>query len=68
MNKGVHAFPKGINTKGNVIARLEFELTYYDVVVQYTTYYATGTPPVLLTNVFCEKIREQESKRYSFTF
>ena len=27
-NKGVHAFPKGIRVKVNVIARLEFELTY----------------------------------------
>ena len=35
--KGVHTFPKGISSKVNtrelVIARLEFELAYYDVTV-----------------------------------
>ena len=30
-DKGVHAFPKGINPKVNVIGRLEFELAYSDV-------------------------------------
>ena len=29
-----HAFPKGISPKMNVVARLEFEITYYDVLVQ----------------------------------
>ena len=28
--KGVHTFPKGICPKVNVIARLEYELAYYD--------------------------------------
>ena len=32
---GVQAFPKGISLKVNVIAWLEFELTHYDVAVQY---------------------------------
>ena len=27
---GVHTFPKGICLKVNIIARLEFELAYYD--------------------------------------
>ena len=29
-NSWVHTFPKGISAKVNAIARLEFELTYYD--------------------------------------
>ena len=32
-DKRVHTFPKGISPKVNVIARLEFELINYDVVV-----------------------------------
>ena len=32
--KVVHAFPKGICPKVNVIARLEFEPAYYDFAVQ----------------------------------
>ena len=33
-NKGVHAFPKGISLKVNLIARLEFELAYFEAAVQ----------------------------------
>ena len=40
-DKGVHTFPKGICPKVDVIARLEFELAYYDSAV----YYPTKTPP-----------------------
>ena len=29
-DKGVHTFPKGICPKVNIIARLEYELAYYD--------------------------------------
>ena len=32
-NKGVHTFPKGISPKVNVIARLEFELAYFEAAV-----------------------------------
>ena len=32
--KRVHAFPKGISPKVNVIVGLEFELAYYDVAVK----------------------------------
>ena len=35
VNKRFHAFPKGISPKVNVIAQLNFELAYYDIVVQY---------------------------------
>ena len=34
--KGVHTFSKGIRPEVNVIALLEFELAYCDVVVQLT--------------------------------
>ena len=39
---GVHAFPFGNNPKVNLIARLQFELTFYNVVVQHVSLYATG--------------------------
>ena len=42
--KGVHTFPKGISPKVNVLAQLEFELTYYDVAVQHISHYAMSTP------------------------
>ena len=38
-------FPKDISPKVNVIAQLEFELTYYNVTVQHFSHYAIGTPP-----------------------
>ena len=43
--KGVHTFPKGISLKVNVIARLEFELAYYDSAVQRFNYYSTRISP-----------------------
>ena len=45
MDKGVHTFPKGICPKVNVIARLEYELAYYDSVVHRFNHYTTRTPP-----------------------
>ena len=39
-----HIFPKGISAKVNVIAWLEFELTYYNVTVQHVNHYTTETP------------------------
>ena len=45
-DKGVHTFPKGICPKVNVIARLEYELTYYDSAVQRFNHYTTRTPPM----------------------
>ena len=43
-DKGVHTFPKGICPKVNVIARLEYELAYYDSAVHRFNHYATRTP------------------------
>ena len=47
-DKGVHTFLKGICPKVNVIARLEYELTYYDSAVHRFNHYTTRTPPVVL--------------------
>ena len=44
-DKEVHTFPKGICPKVNVIARLEFELAYYDSEVHRFNHYSTRTPP-----------------------
>ena len=44
-DKGVHTFPKGICSKVNVIARLEFELAFYDSAVQRFNHYTTRTHP-----------------------
>ena len=46
-DKGVPTFPMGICLKVNVIAQLEFKLTYYDSAVQHFNYYTTRTPPEL---------------------
>ncbi len=43
-DKGVHTFPNGICSKVNVIARLEYELAYYDSAVHRFNHYATRTP------------------------
>ena len=42
--KGVHTFPRGISPKVNVVVRLEFELTYFEVAVQPFSHYVIGTP------------------------
>ena len=41
----IHDFPKNISSKVNVIARLEFELAYYDVVVNLVIYNVIETLP-----------------------
>ena len=45
-DKGVHTLPKGSCSKMNVIARLEFELAYYDSTVHYFNHYTMRTSPV----------------------
>ena len=42
----VHTIPKGVNPKGDVIARLEFEHTYYDVADQNFSHHSSRTTPV----------------------
>ena len=39
-----HTFPRVICPKVNIIARLEFELVYYELTVQYISHYTMGTP------------------------
>ena len=46
-DKGVHTFPKGICLIVNVIARLEYELAYYDSAAHRFNHYTTRTPPEL---------------------
>ena len=41
--KGLHFF-MGISSKMTVIARLEIELAYNDLIVQYVSHYVTDTP------------------------
>ena len=41
---GFHTFPKGICPKVNVIARLEYELAYYDSAVHRFNHYTRGHP------------------------
>ena len=43
-DKGVHTFLKGICPKVNVIARLEYELAYYDSTAHRFNHYTTRTP------------------------
>ena len=68
-DKSVYAFPKGIRTKVNIIAQLEFELTCQDDEVQHVRYYATETPPYLYGLVSLKEIRSDvlvdEGKMYS---
>ena len=51
--KGVHAFPKRISPKVKIIAHLEFELTYYDFIVQLFNHNATETSLWVLCDVIC---------------
>ena len=39
---GFVSFPRYISPKVNMIARLEFELAYFEVAVQYFIHYTTG--------------------------
>ena len=41
-----------INIKVNAVARLEFELTYYDVAVVHISYYAMETDPMKIMILF----------------
>ena len=44
---GVHTFPKGISSKVNVIARQEFKLAYYEVILQYVSHCTSGIPTLI---------------------
>ena len=44
-DKGVHASPKGVCSKVNVIVQQEFELAYFEEAVKNFSHYSTETPP-----------------------
>ena len=50
-DKGIHASRKGICPKVNVIARLEFEFTYFKAVVQYLNHCYVGLHPTRNKNM-----------------
>ena len=63
MDKGFRTFSKCICPKLNVIVRLEFELAYYDVVVENVNYYSTGTfPKTSKINLFDLEGKTQSDK------
>ena len=43
-NRELNTFPKGISIKVNARVWQKFELTHYDVAVQYISHYAMGLP------------------------
>ena len=47
-DKGVHTFPKGICPKVNIIARLVYELAYYDSAVHYDSEFHVSNRQVTL--------------------
>ena len=51
VNKGIHAFGKGISPVVNVIARLEIETAYLDVIVQHVSHNAAGNSPIFFFSV-----------------
>ena len=46
-DKRVHTFSKGICPKVNIIAQLEFKLTYSNSAVHRFNHYTTRTPPYI---------------------
>ena len=48
---GVHTFPKGICPKVKVLARLEYELAYYDSAVHRFNHYTKRTPLVYFSYI-----------------
>ena len=55
-NKGIHTFPKRICPKVNLIARREFELTYYDSAGDRFNHYTMMTPRLTVnkTIIICK--------------
>ena len=51
LNKGVHMFPKSVSVKVNLIARLEFKLTYFEATIQYFSHYSMRTLTVNLLSL-----------------
>ena len=47
LDKEFSIFHKSFNPKVNVIARMEFKLTYFEAVVQHISFYTTETLPCM---------------------
>ena len=43
MYTGIHTFPKDTSPKAKGIARLEFELTYFEGAILHLSHYSMGT-------------------------
>ena len=55
-NKGVHAFPKHISLKVNIITWVDFKFAYYNVIVQQISCYAMRAPlHYFILQFFCQK-------------
>ena len=66
-DKGVHTFPKGICPKVNIIARLAYELAYYDSAVQLVNHYTTRRnphPPTHLNICFLLSVSYSNIQRF----
>ena len=50
-NKEFHLFPKGINLKENVIARMEYKLIHFEGAVLHFKHLATGNPEDILSMI-----------------
>ena len=50
-DKEIHNFPKGISPKLNIMARLEFELAYYEVAVQHDRLKAKENLPFIFADI-----------------
>ena len=66
-NKGVHSFPKGVNSKLNGNERLELKLPFYDVVVQHCDHFDT-TNPTTKMGMTQKYFKKQASAQNSLTF
>ena len=58
---GIHTFPKGISSKVNVIARLEFKLVYFEAVVSHTPVLTGGFSLICLQMVIIISFLKQYS-------
>ena len=67
-NKGIHTFPMGIRRKVNVIVPLEFELTYYNVAIQYVNHLATGTSASIFFIVNTQAYTKYLQLIYMYTY
>ena len=68
-DKGVHTFPKGICPKVNVIARVEYELAYYDSAVHRFNHYTTRTPRIVYKYLYITiYIKREEGEKYMYNY